>query len=96
MVSGRAVNWRVDLADVFESFRRKPRVFDNIAGETNELGRKLIDRPNYLGRIRHVAFMVKVSEMNEAAIPRASIQIEFRDVQRCRFDEPRIGPKRRR
>jgi hypothetical protein len=38
---------------------------------------------------------MEVSEMDKAAIPCASVQIEFRDAQRCRFDEPRISPERR-
>ena len=95
VISRRAVNRRLDLLNETERFRRKPRVFHEIAGETNELGRELIDGANHFGRVLHVAFVMEVGEMDEAAITRASAQIEFRDAQRCRFDEPRIGPERR-
>jgi hypothetical protein len=95
VISWGAVNRRLDLLNETERFRRKPRVFHEIAGETNELRRKLIDGADHFGRVLHVAFVMEVSEMDEAAIPRASAQIEFRDAQRCRFDEPCIGPERR-
>src|ERR1700682_2653531 len=95
VISRRTVNGRSNLLNETKRFRGKPSVFDEIARETDKLGRKLIDRAHPFGRIAHVALMMEVSEMDETAGSRTSAQIEFRDPQRCRFDEPRSGPKRR-
>ena len=85
MISRRTVNGRSNLLNESKRFRCKMRFFDKVAGETNELGRKLIDRAHHVGGVTHVAFMMEVSKVDEAAITRASLQIEFRDLQRCRY-----------
>ncbi len=72
VISRRAVNRRPNLLNETERFRREPRVFDQIAGETNELGRQLIDGADHFGGVSHVAFVVEIGEMNEAAVAPAA------------------------
>ena len=94
MISRGTVDRRFDLANEPERFWREPRVLYDIARKADELRREIIDCANDLRGIADVAFVVEVAEMNEAAVTRASAQIEFGDPQRCRLDEPRIGPER--
>ena len=70
VISRRAVNRRSDLLNETERFWREPRFFDQIAGETNELRRELVDGAHHFGRVLHVAFVMEISEMDEAAIAR--------------------------
>ena len=79
-----------------ECFRRESRLFHDVAGETNEFRRKLVDGADDIRCVSHVAFVVKVGEMDKAAIPTAARQLEVSDTERGRLDEPRVGPERRR
>jgi hypothetical protein len=82
------------LLNKTERFCGKPRVFDQVAGETNELRGQFIDGADHRGGVIHVAFVMEISEMDEAAIASAA-QIEVRHLQCCRFDETGIDADRR-
>src|SRR5437763_15806274 len=75
VVTRRAINWRLDLPDIRESFRREPCLFDEVAGEADEIGRELVDGADNFRRVLGVAFVMKIAEVNEAAIARALPQL---------------------
>src|SRR4051812_49784134 len=68
VITGSPVNRRFDLADEIKCFRREARVFHEIAGEADEIGRELIDRADNVRGVLGIAFVMKVAEVNEAAI----------------------------
>ena len=72
VVSGRAVDRLLDLLNESKRFRCKTLVFHEIAGETDKFGRQLVDRANHVRRILHVAFMMEIGEVDEAAIAPAA------------------------
>src|SRR5438045_7038759 len=94
VVARRAINWRLDLPDKRESFRREPRLFDEVAGEADEIGRELVDGADNFRRVLGVAFVMKIAEVNEAAIARALQQLCY--AKRGGFECRRIGAQHRR
>ena len=95
MIPRRTVDRRLDLLDETKRFGGKAGVFDQVARETDELRRELVDRAHHFGGILDIAFVMEVSDMNEPAWP-ASIEIEVRHAERSRFDETGIGAERGR
>jgi len=81
VIPRRAVNGRPNLLNETKRFRSESRVFHQIARETNELGRKFVDRPHHFPRITRVPFVMEIGEMDKAAIPWTSTQIQFRHAQ---------------
>ena len=63
-------------------------MFNEIAGETNELRCLLIDRADYFRCVARVALVMEVCEMNETMRVTA---VECRDAQRRRLDPARVG-----
>src|SRR5947209_4798721 len=89
VITRRAINWRLDLADKRESFRREPRLFDKVAGEADEIGRELVDGADNFRRVLGIAFVMKIAEVDEAAIARALPQLCH--AKRRGFERRRIG-----
>jgi hypothetical protein len=74
MVARRAVHWCCDLSNERESFRREARLFHEVAGKADEIRREPINCADNFRCILGVAFVVKIAEMNEAAVPVALSQ----------------------
>jgi len=75
VVSRRALNRRLDLADEPKSLRCETAFLDEIARETDKIRRKLVDRADDLAGKFRVALVMKIAEMNKAAWTRAAIKL---------------------
>ena len=94
VISRVAVDRGIDLANEVECRRSEARLLDQVAGETNEVRRQLVDRADNFGRVIGIALVMEVAEVNEAAWTRAVV--EFGDAQRGRFEGRRIRAQCRR
>jgi hypothetical protein len=82
MVSGGAVNRRLDLPDKPKRFRSEARFFDEIAGKADKVRRELVDGAHHFSRILDISLVMEISEMNKSAAALASLQVRHAEVRR--------------
>src|SRR5262245_61903501 len=66
MIARHAVHRHFNAGKNFKRFRQKFSVLDDITGETNKIRRKRIDGIDDRLRVRAVAFVVQVGELDKA------------------------------
>ena len=92
VIARHAINGRLDLPDEIKRLTDKGALFDEIAGETDKIGRKVVDRLHDVRRKMRVALVVKIRKMNKARAI-AAMQLEILYAQQRWLDPFRIDPR---
>src|SRR3954467_13896886 len=58
-----AINWKLDPRDEAKRVGEVFLIFHEVAGETDEVRRQLIDLLDDMGRVSLISFVVKIAEM---------------------------------
>jgi hypothetical protein len=89
VIARHAIQRRLDSSEAFQGLTQKPFLFDNIAGETDEVRRERIDLGDHRLEVSLVPFVMHVSEMDKAMYG-----FPLRQAHTANYDPARFKPKR--